>query len=324
MVGMSQPSRQYVCPDCGATRQVSSVEARWSNACQCCGPAPQSVPVALPVASPLANGDENATSANSPSGASVENSTPAPLAGGGEAAEPLQDEQEGRLGWIAENAGIILAATTLLAGAGVVLGLAWSGYQFAVTTEPGEEGLSPESLRQVVVPATLVDASRSSVRRNGVKVKIVSAIFDRLWAKSAELEVVRGEENVMAIRFRINNQLETQRLYSGWRAGSGAVLDDSGGGAYEVLSIDQWASVRGASAEVELRAGETVEDIVLFRPLSPVRLEEIQWLRVRLPATVYGGLGDYYFEIPQAMITGPSDDPPPPDWTEGSAPVDDG
>ncbi len=323
---MNQSSRQLVCHQCGATRAVTQNESRRNSVCHACGAelieSPLTVPVALPVEDAPAPHPHPVVAQpidqphSSPQTEPLADPQSDAVASQDDEAYEEVDEQYGS-GWISENAVIILAATGLLAVAGVVLGLAWGGFQFGPSQGIEDPNVgADQGPKLIVAPATLVDASRKSVRRNGVKVKIVSASYDRLWTKNATRQVGRSEQTLMTVRLRITNQEETHREFSGWRAGSGAALDDSNGGEYEALSFDEWASVQGASDNTELPSGVVVEDIVVFRPLVSVNVGEIEWLRVRLPAAAYGGVGDYYFEIPASMIDGPTDDPPPPNWLE--------
>ena len=82
-------------------------------------------------------------------------------------------------------------------------------------------------------------------------------------------------------------------------ARSAATLTDNFGNTYKPVRFDLGTQVSGQiSAATSVYPGKEVEDLLVFEP--PV--DNVQFLRLQLPAAAFGGSGELRLQIPKGMI----------------------
>lgn len=328
---MSTGQHQFVCNHCRAARVVTEEEARWTVTCFVCNQpmnradAPVAQAIQPSGAVPMARPIDAAPTAGPIAAAPVptlDAASALPTANANEANEAPIEQEEVEPSWIADNLGMVLGMIVLVAIATGIVVLALSGFQLSTNEgSPTEVVIGPDGKVSESNTPTIVDASKASIRRLGVKVRVVRVEWERLWAKDNSNAVVRSVSPKFAVHLRVNNQIDLQRPYTRWNADSSAELSDSAGRSYALTPLSEWASVLGKTTSTTLPPGEVIDDIVVFDAPDD-SIEDVQWLRLRLPCSVYGGEGDYWFEIPRSMIRKPTADAPPPNWIEQDEPND--
>ncbi len=78
-----------------------------------------------------------------------------------------------------------------------------------------------------------------------------------------------------------------------------ASLTDNFGNPYKRLSLDPGSQVPGQiSSATSIYPGKRLEDLLVFEP----PIENLQFLRLELPAAAFGGTGTLRLQIPKTMI----------------------
>jgi hypothetical protein len=142
------------------------------------------------------------------------------------------------------------------------------------------------------------------VRQGDVRVAITSVSLGKVEVSSFGGKS-ESEEELLAIRLRVENLSETRKVeYSGWGDSSG-FLDTHVRPSRITSAIHTPASVFAFASRVEgqvssasIHPGKSVEDVVVFE--EPVARAE--YLRLELPAAAVRGTGKLRFQIPKEMI----------------------
>src|SRR5438132_3852782 len=178
--------------------------------------------------------------------------------------------------------------------------------------------------------ARWADASKDAVQQNDVKVHLGAVVV-----RNVKIKDVLGEETVsptkqLTIQVFVDNANSTRKIdFLGWSGaatsavgladllggtgrtkGNGtesltapernaATLTDNFKNPYKRLSPELGAQIPGQiSTPTSVYPGKRVEDLLVFEP--PV--DKVQFLRLELPATAFGGTGSLRLQIPKEMI----------------------
>lgn len=274
-------------------------------------------PLAQPTAAPIAKPIHQPARANAPAvPVNAMTSDPAPATSDEVSYEDLDEGS-----WIAENLPMVLGMIALLTvSAGIVI-LAVSGVTFdfnrqsapdVVVTSSGTDGVRTTS------QPTIVDASKASLRREGVKVSVRRLRYDHLWTRDESNVVHRTPTKKLILEVRLNNQYDQMRGFAGWRPREveGPHLTDSSDRSYP-LSTETYHRVMGRYEGRTLPPGEVIRDILIFEAPDGFSFEGIDWFRIKLPGDVFEVEGDYWFRVPPKLFDAPAtQDAPPPLWME--------
>jgi len=144
-----------------------------------------------------------------------------------------------------------------------------------------------------------IDASKSAIERGDVRVKIISAVkgFPKL---SAQL---KNPEEQLILTIDLYNRNSRRKLdYSGWgqraRINLAVKLTDDAENLYHLKTYVR-VTVEGQLTTKSIYPRESIQDILVFeRPI-----DDIEYLRLELPAGAFGEPGMLYFKIPKEMIS---------------------
>jgi hypothetical protein len=177
--------------------------------------------------------------------------------------------------------------------------------------------------------APWADASKDAVQQKDVKVHLGAVVV-----RNVKIKDVLGEETVsptkqLTIQVFVDNTNSTRKIdFLGWSGaatsavgladllgtgrtkGNGtesplapernaATLTDNFKNPYKRLTLELGAQVPGQiTTPTSVYPGKRVEDLLVFEP--PV--DKVQFLRLELPATAFGGTGSLRLQIPKEMI----------------------
>lgn len=162
--------------------------------------------------------------------------------------------------------------------------------------------------RQPVGADDWVDAASSAVRRDDVRVQVVSARIGRVDLKSRSGSST-SPDKYLVIRLRVSYEtvLFQQLPYDPWadRAGAPsnhpAILTDNKDRTYNQKTFDAGREVVGRADAKPLTPGHQVKEVLVF----PVPPTDVEYLRLKLPASAFGLSGEFRFQLPRGMIQAP-------------------
>jgi hypothetical protein len=175
-----------------------------------------------------------------------------------------------------------------------------------------------------------VDASKRGVQQGDIRVEI-GGVAER----NVKVRDVLGEETVsptkyLTIQVILSNTSTTRKIdFLGW-SGAGATplalsdllggansnkanatetvaaagrnaasLMDDHGNSYKRITLELGGQIPGQiNAATSIYPEKQLEDLLVFEP----PIDNIQFLRLELPAGAFGGTGSLYLQIPKAMI----------------------
>jgi hypothetical protein len=224
----------------------------------------------------------------------------------------------------------------------VVFGLVWLGLlspakQTATQTSApaavaqNQEQSSPTPVKPAPdKEASWIDASKDAVQHGDVLVQLGAVAV-----RNVRIKDVLGDETVsptknLTIQVLLDNTNSTRKIdFLGWSGatvnaigladllgGNGrnkansteslpgpernaATLTDNFGNPYKRISLEPGAQIRGQiSTATSVYPRKRIEDLLVFEP--PV--DKVQYLRLELPATAFGGTGSLRLQIPKGMI----------------------
>jgi hypothetical protein len=152
-----------------------------------------------------------------------------------------------------------------------------------------------------------VDASANAVKRDDVRVEIVSARIGSVDLKRKS-SASASSEHFLSIRVRVSYEgvIFQQTPYEPWadRADSPSkhppTLTDNHSHTYAQHTFDADWKVAGRADVDALNPGHQVKEVLVY----PVPARDIEYLRLMLPASAFGLSGEFRFEIPRRMIRG--------------------
>ena len=152
-----------------------------------------------------------------------------------------------------------------------------------------------------------VDASANAVKRDEVRVEIVSARIGPVDLKRKPA-AAPSSERYLTIRVRASYEgiVFQQTPYEPWsdRADSPSkhppTLTDNQGHTYAQKTFDPGWKVVGRADLDALNPGHQVKEVLVY----PVPARDVEQLRLLLPASAFGLAGEFRFQIPRSMIRG--------------------
>lgn len=151
-----------------------------------------------------------------------------------------------------------------------------------------------------------VDAERFTARQGEVCIAVTLARVGRIPLAQFREEGT-SKENLLAIDVRISNSGQTHKIdYRTWGhdgfdllGSRSPQLHDNFKNRYRGISFGFGTEVVGQVKDEAIYPGKWLDDVLVFeRPL-----ENIQYLRLELPASAFGGKGAIRFQIPARLIT---------------------
>jgi hypothetical protein len=115
----------------------------------------------------------------------------------------------------------------------------------------------------------------------------------------------QSQEKRLLIQVRIENIGKTRKInYTGWGLGllnpNAATLKDNFDNTYKRVMPEFGSTIVGQVSETtSIYPSKYLDDLLVFE--APV--ENMQFLRLVLPAAALGGEGEFYLQIPRKMIT---------------------
>lgn len=181
---------------------------------------------------------------------------------------------------------------------------------------------SPESVehdlgRKVIritpdVTPTWADASKVSLRRNRVKVRIDRVEVGNVRIKNVDGTVMISDDaNYILIAINVFNHAPKPVEYRSWygnpfqtRQGRRtASLSDLQGKKFKLANFPEAASVRDHTPQAIIEPLSEVNDMIIFEAPKNFSRQQFRTLRLELPAEAYSEQGDYRFEIPRSFVT---------------------
>jgi hypothetical protein len=152
-----------------------------------------------------------------------------------------------------------------------------------------------------------VDAAANAVRRDDLRVQVLGARVGGVETESRGRKAVSSEK-YLVIRVRVSYEgiVFRQVPYEPWVDLPGspsnhpAVLVDDLDQAYPQKTFDADRKVVGRGGRDYLTPGRQVNEVLVF----PVPVSRTQYVRLKLPASAFGGAGEFRFQIPRSMIGG--------------------
>jgi hypothetical protein len=163
-------------------------------------------------------------------------------------------------------------------------------------------GMGPK--KQVVAPARddeWVDASKSRVSKDNVKVKVVDARVQGLRLPGVDPDKTPPGK-FLFIGLEIENASEISKIeYEGWgstkRKDVGARLKDNRDRPLQLVQIEG-TQPEGQRTRGTVDATDMIEDVLMFEAPD----EQADYLLLELPSAAYGGIGSLRLKIPADMI----------------------
>jgi len=156
------------------------------------------------------------------------------------------------------------------------------------------------------------DASRSSIRRGEVKVKIESATIGIPRLVIAPGRFARPRSKCLSIKILLQNTNPERKLeYTSWGvrgrsgASAGVSLTDNLENRYSLQPF------RGATPEGQLTTksiypSKSIQDVLVFQP--PIDNPKVKFLRLQLPARAFGEEGTLNFQLPRQWVVAAAED----------------
>jgi hypothetical protein len=171
-----------------------------------------------------------------------------------------------------------------------------------VMVPTGKPGMEPWTR---VEPDGWVDAAQGAVQQNGVRVRITSATLGL-----PRIRVGGKEQRAPVKRLLINVKISGEHAvslvnYETWAdptresARHEPRLTDDRQRSYRRVGFGPGTELVGSSGDTFLTPGRAALDVLVFE--APP-LEEVQFLRLELPAKAFGGAGTLRLQIPKSLI----------------------
>ncbi len=153
-----------------------------------------------------------------------------------------------------------------------------------------------------------VDAAANALRREDVRVQVVSVQVGRVELKNRSGNGTLSPDKHLAIRLRVSYDgvLSQQTPYEPWADLTGSpskhapTLTDNTGRTYTQKTFDAGWKVVGRADVDALNPGHQVKEVLVF----PVPPKNVEYLGLELPASAFGRAGAFRFRIPRGMIQG--------------------
>jgi hypothetical protein len=176
-------------------------------------------------------------------------------------------------------------------------------------TRNPENATLPDAKQPPVPPAKSepewVDASRFAVQQGALQIRVARVVIGPVPLKTLTGDSI-SQDDLLMIKLELLNTNPTKKVdYQTW---SGrdisldrdfATLEDNFGNSYKRISFGLASYPVGAVERSEsIYPNKVVTDVLVFE----VPLQTIDYLRLELPATNFGGTGMLRFQIPKTMI----------------------
>lgn len=151
-----------------------------------------------------------------------------------------------------------------------------------------------------------VDASRETVLRGDVAIKVTSVLVGKVAGRSLG-ETTESEKDLLQIRLEITNQSEAKKLdYETWAGREFSILNndvatlrDDAGNEYKRVTFGFGSDIDGrVKSNESIYPGKKLSDLLVFE----VPVEQAEWLFLDLPAKNFSGTGVVRFKIPKSMV----------------------
>jgi hypothetical protein len=151
-----------------------------------------------------------------------------------------------------------------------------------------------------------IDAAEYAVRRDDVRVHVVAAL-------AGPVELHRGEEGsvlspakhlVLRVAVLCEGTRAPEVTYEPWAdldlspSRHPPTLTDDRGQRYTQDTFGPALAVVGRGERTPSMIGMQIREVLVF----PLPDAEVQYLRLELPASAYGGQGAFRFQVPRSMI----------------------
>jgi hypothetical protein len=168
-----------------------------------------------------------------------------------------------------------------------------------------QKGMTPH---QTAGAEDWVDAATSAVQKDDIRVQVVSARIGRVELKNRGGSVSTSDRQLV-IRLRLSYQgvLFQPTPYDPWcdRADAPSkhapMLADNTDRNYTQKVFDPGWNVVGRAIVEPMTPGHQVKEVLVY-PIPPA---DVEYLRLKLPASAVGLSGEFHFQIPRSMIHAP-------------------
>jgi HEAT repeat protein len=139
-------------------------------------------------------------------------------------------------------------------------------------------------------------------RVGDVRVSVSSAVVDVVSGTEGGAEF-HSADKLLAVKVRLDNLSESRKVeYTGWGADTGGDelprLTDEQGHAYKLVTFGGDRRVTGQVRAETVGPKKAVTDLIVFDPPA----DDVQLLKLELPARNFGGSGKVGFKIPRSTI----------------------
>jgi hypothetical protein len=180
--------------------------------------------------------------------------------------------------------------------------------------EPSQASAEEDPDKQVVITVTgnratmrdadsseWVDVSQHYLQHGRVRVRVTGAEIKRVQFKDPRSKAsADGEKLVLTLRL-INVQGADKIDYKGWQAASKLQLEDNQGKIYPQPNFGSGGEVVGQVETAALYPGKEIRDVLIFEAPRG----RVEYLKLELPAFVFGRKGSLRLKIPGTMIRRP-------------------
>jgi hypothetical protein len=133
-----------------------------------------------------------------------------------------------------------------------------------------------------------------------------------IFAKDDQHHVLPTDgKKYLAIYLTVQNRRATPLNYQSWYTVASPTpetmrptLTDGVGHTFPLKPFRGVAHIKGHLPQATLAPREELEDVVIFHVPQDAAGSEFLFLRLQLPASVYGSKGSYRFQIPRSMVNG--------------------
>ena len=216
---------------------------------------------------------------------------------------------------------LFVLITAVVVGGGGLAWLYWKGkIVLAGKAEPEKEHAQnaeparPERVEEVVDagPPRWSDAREVSLLLRGLKLRVENAEFGEILAKDDEHHVIPTDgQKYLAVFVTVKNVGQEPVEYHSWYAHGGRTLPklqptltDGAGHTFPLKKFTGVAQIKGHTPSAKLARGDEISDVIIFHVPDDVPRDEVQFLRLKLPAFATGGEGFFRFEMPRSMVAG--------------------